>query len=277
MAELASSVSFAESVYALSKIIHIAKFRNDVSGDLSVNQRKHLRLLDDIALWLVTESKSDVAAVSLERLTGGVRFHYAKNRPVTQADQDHINELLDLLRGAGTPTERIGKMMHKVMIDCRPKLLSRLRKLKATLLENQNAEGPYIQGDRNGELHEYYQSNFDNWYAQYPSAAVFLADFLSEIVRWDPDKEDRNVLLELLCMAHVTGSYKRAPPSDAAASTKQPEPIFIDPMLSQRMRLLGDYYGAAKRIVKHYDFAAEHGSGGVEITFHPVSFHLLRA
>lgn len=277
MAEPQSSVSFAESVYALSKVIHIDKFRNDISGDLNMNQRKHLRLLDDIALWLVTESKSDVAAVSLERRSAGVRFHYAKNRPATEEDEKHIDALVELLKSPGTATERIENMLQKVMVKCRPKLLSRLRKLQVTLLQNQAAEGPYLRADRNGELHEYFEKCFDSWYDRYPTAGEFLTDFLSEIVGWEPARSTNEELFELLRMAHVTGCYMQSTPSDAAASSKQPEPIFIDPMLSQRMRLLGDYYGAAKRIVKHYDFAVEHQSTDVNITFHPVRFDFLQA
>lgn len=272
MAESRESVTFAESIYALSKVVHIAKLRNDNSKKLSEHQRKHLRLLDDIALLLVAKSKSDVAAVALERQLSEVHFYYAKNCP---ADAEHIDELVADLKGLGTPTERIEKMLHKVILVCRAKMLSRFRKLNITLLENKDLGGPYLYDDRNGELHSYFKSNFSSWYAKYTTAAEFLTKFLSTIEKPVPSKPKN--LFEILRMAHVIGSYRPVPPPDAAASDKLSGLIFTDPMLNQRMRLLGDYYGAVKRIVKHYDFAAQRQSEGINLKFHPVSFHFLRA
>lgn len=261
MADTPPPVSFAKSIYALSKLVHVDKFRNDTSLKLNEQQRKRLRLLDDIALLLVTESKSDVA-VSLERRSTEVHFYYAKNSPTTAADKLLIDELVADLKGLGSPTERIEKMLHKVILVCRAKILSRLYKLKATLLDNQ---GPYLRRDRNGELHAYFQTNFCAWYAKYPTATEFLTNFLLEIIK--PVPSEPGNLFALLRMAHVISSYKPAAHLDAAAA------IFIDPMLSRRIRLLGDYYGAVKRIVNHYDFAAKRQSAQIDIIFHPVRLH----
>lgn len=277
MAQPLSSVFFSESVYALSKVVHIVKFRNDIALKLSEHQRKHLRLLDDIALLLVTESNSDVAAVSLERLSSELHFHYAKNRPTTQDEKAHIDALLADLRSPGTPNQRIEKMLRKVMVVCRPKMLSRLRKLKFTVLDNQAGDRPFLRGDRGGELHSYFRSTFGDWYAVYPTAAEFLDEFLLHINSWKPAESEPEEMFELLRMAHVAGSYKPVRSPHAAASDKAPESMFIDPMLGQRMRLLGDYFGAVKQIVKHFDSAAAHQPGEMTIHFHEVSYHLLRA
>lgn len=71
------SVPFAEIVYPLSKVTHVDNISNDISDNLNYHQHKHLHLLDDIALLLVTESKSDVTAVSLKRTSTGVNVYYA--------------------------------------------------------------------------------------------------------------------------------------------------------------------------------------------------------
>lgn len=279
MSEPHPPVSFDESVYALSKVVHVVKDHNDMSDNLNDHQRKRLRLLNDIALLLVTESKSDVAAVSLERISSGVRFYYAKNRPETDDDRKHIKALRDLVSGAGDPTERIDQILYRVIDGCRPKLFSRLQKLKRTILENKASTGPYLFGDQDDELHEYYQINCDEWYDVYPTATEFLNDFLSELVNWDLAKSGSSVLVGLLRIAHLTGAYKQepSPPPDRSASNNNPRPIFVDKELGQRMRLLGDYYGAAKRLVKHHDFPAARQSDKITIEFIPVSFHFLRA
>lgn len=268
MAEPLSPVSFAESVYALSKVVHVVKFRN-ISLRLSEDQRKNLRLLNDIALLLVTKSKSDVAAVSLERRTSQVHFYYAKNFPATSADKRHIDDLVADLQGLGSSTVRIERILKKVMLVCGEKILSRLSKLKATLLDNQAGEGLYLRSDRDGELHAHFQRNFSDWYAMYPTSAEFVTGFLSAIVGHVASEPQQ--LMEILRVAYLTGSYKPATPPDGATSGKQPESIFIDPMLGRRMRLLGDYYGAVKRIVRRYDNAAARQSGEIDIIFHPVS------
>lgn len=278
MSEPQPPVSFAETVYALSKV-HVVKYCNDTSESLNDHQRKHLRLLDDIALFLVTDSKSDVAAVSLERISSGVRFYYAKNRPETDDDRKHIDALRDLVRGTGDATERIDGILYRVIDDCRPKLLSRLQKLKRTLQHNQASPEPFLFGDQEGELHEYYRINFNTWYEAYPTATELLADFLAEIAKWDFATTNASKLLDLLRIAHVAGAYKQeaSPPPTGSASINQPGPIFVDKELGQRMRLFGDYYGAAKRLVKHHDFAAARQSDEITIEFIPVSFHLLPA
>lgn len=277
MAEPKPAVSFAETVYALSQVIHVVKFRNDISGGLTKDQRKHLCLLNDIALLLVTESNCDVAAVSLERVPSGVHFYYAKNRPEAAKDKEHIEALWKLVRGTGDETERIDKILRHVKIHCGPKLLSRFRKLKAKILINQDTPGGYLRGDQNGELHDYYKSNFTDWYDKYLTATDLLTDFLSAIVLWVPDANDSDGLLELLRMAHVTGFFKQDSSPVTAISNQRDDPIFLDRDLGQRLRLFGDYYGAAKRIVKHYDFAAAKQSKEITIDFIPVSFQLLQA
>lgn len=147
MSQHASRVSFAEKVYALSKVIHIVKFRNNVAATYNDHQRKHLRLLDDIALLLVIEATSDVAAVAFERCPTEVIFYYAKNRPSTAADRKHILDLIKGTEGQGTAHERLKVVLSKVLVTCRLKTNSRLRKLKKAIT-NAPAGSRYRGDDR---------------------------------------------------------------------------------------------------------------------------------
>lgn len=256
-----SLVSFAEKVFALSKVVHIVKFRNEVAATYTEHQRKHLRLLDGIALLLVTGSSSDVAAVSFERRKEEVLFYYAKNRPATSAEHEHIRTLIIAVQAEGTADDRLRTMLAKVLDICRPKILSRLRKLKGVI--SKTSYTWYVREDPEGEVHQYFKQRLGDWYGACCNPTVFLEGFISNLnslVIKNCEDDQLSLLIEL---AHITGSFN---PVTA---------IFPDPKLAKRMRLLGDYFGAVTRIVKHYDFIRPNLPGPVKITFIEVSFDLV--
>lgn len=64
-------------------------------------------------------------------------FYYAKNRPTTTTlEKDHILVLIADLQGSGRPNDRIRTMLYKVLRVYRPKILSRLHKLRGTVRAN---------------------------------------------------------------------------------------------------------------------------------------------
>src|SRR5271156_2873240 len=83
-----------ELAYALSETRYIRQHAPTVPI-LSDIQRKHLNLLDGIALLLVTEDRSDVAAVSFLHTSKSIEFYYAKNRPCTASETAYIESLLE--------------------------------------------------------------------------------------------------------------------------------------------------------------------------------------
>lgn len=257
-----SPVSFAEKVYALSKVVHIVKFRNDAAATHDDHQRKHLRLLDDIALLLVTGSSSDAAAVSFERRCDEVVFHYAKNRPSTAAEHAHIDVLIATVQAGGTPNDRIRDMLAKVLDICRPKIISRLRKLQSVISKTP-ASVWYIHEDPEDEVHQYFKQRLGDWYDTCLSASQFLHGFMSNLNSLSVKDCSPSELSLLIELAHITGSFK---PSTA---------IFPDPELAKRVRLLGDYFGAVTRIVKYFDSIRPHPPVPVKITFFEVGFNLL--
>ncbi|KAI9783099.1 MAG: hypothetical protein M1839_004268 [Geoglossum umbratile] len=145
-----------ELVYALSSILHIrehvpgvpAVTRRDyevirvpsrnVLYDIIVQtneQRKHLRLLDGIALLLVTESKGDVAAVSLVHTATSINFYFSKNRPCTLKETEYIDTLLGMVR-AYHPSEILGwseEVLGVVLRMCVKKVKARLWKIASEL------------------------------------------------------------------------------------------------------------------------------------------------
>src|SRR6266487_2600984 len=89
--------SFDKLLFALSSISHICGHAPTKSTG-AAQQRKHLSLLDGIALLLVTEDKADVAAVSFLQTSTSIEFYYAKNRPCAPRIRGYIESLLEVLR-----------------------------------------------------------------------------------------------------------------------------------------------------------------------------------
>lgn len=252
-------ITFAEKVYALSKVIHIHKNSNTtaLSHGLVGHREKHLRLLHDIALLLVTGGDSDVAAVSLERTETEIRFYYAKNRPVTAREESYIKDLLEVLKlphedlaeeGPDTGGERDDRLLAKVVSVCVTKIKSRIRKLKRDLPVDRSA---ILRDDLNGGMHAYFQEGFDTWYKKYNGAHEFLLEFLHQIDILELTKTSTEQLCDIIRVANRASAYKRN------------TTVLVPEHLARRLRLVGDYFGAAWRIVKRMDsLRSPAGSGG---------------
>lgn len=254
MPEQSSVPSFDEKVYALSKIVHQVKFRNNRSDKYTDSQRKHLRLLDDIALLLVTESGSDVAAVSFEQRPTEVIFYFAKNRPATNAEHDYIKELIKLARDTEA-TNRTSSIFNNVLHICRPKMLSRFDKLIRVLTKLTPAARSF-HDDTNGDVDRHLQQQLGVWYDPKKGAVDFVTTFVSHLSTLAKLKQipEPASLRQIVRVAHATGSFK---PENT---------VYPDKDLTRRIRLLGDYYGAVKRIVRNADSIIGRAPRTVEFT-----------
>lgn len=258
-----SPVSFAEKVYALSKVIHVVKYHNDIASSYNAHQRMRLRLLDDIALLLVTESSSDVAAVSFQRHQAGVVFWYSKNRPSTVDECEHIKTLIKCLKAENsTVDDRLRAMLAESFKICGPKIRSRLAKLKSALSVIPVNDW-HVQEDPQGSLHRYFEDRLEDWYGEGSGPISFLRGFLSDLHSLKVKESEPDQILLLIELAHITGSFK---PLKA---------LFPDAEVGKRMRLLGDYFGAVTRIVECYDSIRPNSTVPVEISFKEVSCNVL--
>ena len=108
-----------ELAYALSETRYVREHAPTVPI-LSDIQRKHLDLLDGIALLLVTEHRSDVAAVSFLHTSTSIEFYYAKNRPCTASERGYIESLLGLVRNydPSRKAEYIRNTLDKITRMC---------------------------------------------------------------------------------------------------------------------------------------------------------------
>lgn len=245
-----SSVTFDEKVYAVSKIVHKVKFRSNRSDKYTSFQRKQLRLLDDIALLMVTEPGSDVAAVSFEQRTTEIIFYFAKNRPATTRELTYIRDMAILAQKSET-THRIDSIFNEVLGVCRPKILSRFNKMMRVLTKLPPT-ARYFQDDTNGDLDRHLQKELGVWYDTEAGPAVLVDKFLSHLCGMKKQQvPDLAALGQIIRVAYATGSFKYV---KIVNGKDTPEyTVYPNEVLATRMRLLGDYFGAVKRIVRYAD------------------------
>lgn len=86
-----------ELAFAVSCVRRIRKHA-PTESKVNEQQKKHLNLLHGIALFLVTDDKSDVAAVSFLQAPTFVEFFYAKNRPSAASEYQYVESMLGLMR-----------------------------------------------------------------------------------------------------------------------------------------------------------------------------------
>jgi hypothetical protein len=126
--------SVDELVFALSSTSHVRE-PVPIQPLLTCTQKKHLNLLDGIALLLVTEDKADAAAVSSRLTPTSIEFFYAKNRPCTMSMKNYVESLLKEIKEY-KPSRRgefIENVLTKAASACTEKIRNRIRKISVEL------------------------------------------------------------------------------------------------------------------------------------------------
>lgn len=225
---------FLEKTYALSKVIHIIQYPNPAK-----QKTEKLRLLDAIALLLVTEAKSN-AAVSLERRTGEVVFKWAKNNAVTSEDQDHLSHLIDIATSNDPNSDRVEGLLMGVMKTCRHAVFSRIENLKIAIKKN----GSLLSNVSNTPNQVGWRQYLDKFLAEYfdtKSGVDLVLAYFRCFPELEVDALSADQLEILVMVASVIGSYD------------QTEEVLRDPTIMKRLRLVGDYLGACERVVESVD------------------------
>lgn len=217
-----------EHVFALASANHLRY--HEARQPTNYNKdRSHLKLLDYIALLLVTDGKSDVAAVTMRQLPNAVTFYYSKNAPCSAKFGEYLQRLTTIC--ASVEGDSFNKdFLTEVLATCGPKVTKRLDKCQKAIKKIENIE-------------------FDvKIAAEVPKAAKQKRDWAGKT--FGEITED---FLDRL------GSYDMKPHkggSISASSGLCVEAFFIGrepglqryPTLAGRIKKFGDYYGAARHI-----------------------------
>ena len=125
---------FNRQIYILALVCHIKEHASRPPPQCNSVEQKHLRLLDYIAPLLVTKSRGDVAAVTMEHTATSFNFYFAKNRPCDFPTLSFVEKILKVLK------EQSLRAMHKsvfmiVMVECAEKVSARIRKSQKAIEE----------------------------------------------------------------------------------------------------------------------------------------------
>lgn len=160
MTSLPISLSEILSVFATLKLHLPASTNSCLSPPFSsdpapVPKNKHLKLLNGVALLLVTEGTSDVAAATVTNHAKDdkiiTKFYVVKNRQCTAKEhayyQGFIKTLNDQSMGYST---RVQTLMSLILANCQEKILTRLLKIQQVLKDFKGTIKPW--GEPNGMM-----------------------------------------------------------------------------------------------------------------------------
>lgn len=130
---------FNRRIYILASVHHIMDHAAHPPHKCDLVEKKHLELLNYLALLLVTKPHGDVAAVTMEISTSAINFYYAKNWPCESLTQLYVDKLLKALR------ENVLSAIPKsvlmiVMVECVHKVRNRIKKCQQALEESERLD-----------------------------------------------------------------------------------------------------------------------------------------
>ncbi|RPB19474.1 hypothetical protein L211DRAFT_627768 [Terfezia boudieri ATCC MYA-4762] len=198
---------------------------------------KHLVLLDLLALLLVSEATSDVAATML-RTNGTMKFYYSKNRPCTDSENQYVRKLFNHVSETNrSVADRYTNLMAAIVDKCQKKIKSRISKVLRRVRELPTDRGIHSEDRLPLELVEKLKANLRIGPEQsLRNRLIAWLDSLSPAQRL----KDPEFLRDAIVSAHSIGF-----PSDIN--------LLIDQKLLRRIRKLGDYMGAVIQLVGEVD------------------------
>jgi hypothetical protein len=228
----------------------------------SSSNGKHLRLLNGIALLLVTEATSDVAAVTIStnihQQHARTVFHVIKNRDCTAAEKSYYNAVVKMINDTKKYKQiqpLADDLTDLVIQNCRPKILSRVLKLHQAL-KDWKAICP-VWDDATHSMKDDVAS-FEEWFASnksWPDRLDYFFETTLNPRHLSPASIKGKPLLFLSYEFSIHESFMKALGS---------------PKLIRRMKKLAAYYQAVKTIAKQAllnndkrEFAIEIVSSGI--------------
>jgi hypothetical protein len=239
MANLPISLPEILSVFATLKVPGTIMANSCTNSSRSPS--KNLKLLNGIALLLVTEETSDMGAATCTTHAKDGRivtsFHVVKNRECTIQERRYYEEFIQCLNNADASI--MGEALLKLVLDnCRAKILNRAMKLQKAVKEYQNN----TSGPTWGESDDTMRKDIEMFKELYPPSILqeTWSDYLDEFFMkgLSPQNFQTTVSGLPLLQAYVF------------ASTESLINSINSPILMRRLKKLGDYNASLMRIKK---------------------------
>lgn len=106
-------IPFADQLCFLANITHVRDCSPTMARKSLPDQEKHL---DSIPILLVTEEKSDIAAVIFEQTAHEVIFYYSKNRPSTFQERDYLDQLRQIALTVADINQCAMQLLNRVIL-----------------------------------------------------------------------------------------------------------------------------------------------------------------
>ena len=199
---------------------------------------KHLARLDLLALLLVTQAKSDVAATMF--MEGSMKFFYCKNRPFTKDENKYVHTLFEYASQPNKKaSERHSDLLAIIVDKCQPKIKNRLSKVVRRIKELQPIPNRGIRSEDCLPLKVREKLKAQLKISSEESLQTSLTRFCNYLKR-NQHSNDPKVLPFAVKRAHIIGML-------------QDINHIIDQTLLRRIHRLGDYMGAIVQLVGEVD------------------------
>jgi hypothetical protein len=145
-----------DNLHTVSLIEFHTKKPKDTAGwkNSSPEEKDHVGILDGLALFLVFNPKSDVAAITQWHTGSEIRLLWAKNQPVTDAKE--LQYVEDLLQRAKDGTSSKDLLSFVIMM-CEDKILHRITKLAKLFNNWSEKESNFWEFNENHPAHKAFQ------------------------------------------------------------------------------------------------------------------------
>lgn len=254
-----NGIEIGELVHTISLLRRTQEY-TPAPPSCSSTERKHLSLLDGIALLLVMGEKSDVVAVTYRQTTTDIIIFYSANCHDPNR-RDHINEIANKIRNI-VPNQKLSSVIGAILLiclkNCSRKIKQRVRKLWKAFTELASWAMP------EGNMDEFVLSICGPC-ADYPQALSFfkLLQQATDNVSGSMQHEGNmiNIMYQIMyksyrlgmsncwkLWSHITFKYTCAEIISIPGKVKDVCALPHLATLTRRIRKLGDYYGAARRL-----------------------------
>ncbi|MCJ1470267.1 hypothetical protein MMC07_008912 [Pseudocyphellaria aurata] len=212
-------------VYVLSYCRPVREYA-PIKPAIDQSDKKHLDLLNDIALVLTTRAKGDGTAVTMKHSATAIEFFYSKNAPCDGALDAYLEEIKNAIAGNDNLQTIYAELLRVIVSRGIQKFTSRAAKCKLAVTSHDS-----INPSTDNTL----PNDLDRWRQLSPLAIV--ATFLNDL---------RN--LDTSAQALQADIKKCMNISHEACLIGSGSSLRHYPMLLRRVQKLGAYFGAAGHV-----------------------------
>ncbi len=243
---------FDKLVYVLSTLSHVrehAPLKPVIEG---FSRKKHVDLLNDIALALTTKARGDVTAVTMKQSATAIEFFYSKNAPCNGSLDAYLQSIKKVLANNDDLGVIQTEILKEFVSSCTEKFKDRVIKCQKAA-ESCGKVTPIKEDGTSKNLCDTLQK----WHGL--SSAEIITTFLKDLRNLDTSiqalKANLKECISLSREACIIGIMLRLSPIN---SCDQVSDIIIGlgkhlqqyPILLRRVQKLGAYYGMALRFKK---------------------------